>query len=71
MDQALHVLQLVGAGLGALAALSGVANAFNPLIAVRWPRAAAVLSGLGVHVGGARAQLAEATEALRAIEGAK
>ena len=71
MDQVLHTLQIVGAGLGVLYSATLVANAFNPLIKSRWPRLAAVLSGLGGHVGAAREGLAEAEKALEAINGTK
>lgn len=51
------IMQNVGAGLGALYALSVVVNLFNPLIALRWPRLAAVLSTMGGHIADARNEL--------------
>ena len=69
VDTVTHYLQLASAGLGAAYAASLLLNAFQPVIAPRFPRAAAVLAGLGGHVGEARRGLAEASEALKAIEG--
>jgi hypothetical protein len=71
VDQALIALHVASVGLGALWSLTVLANAFNKLIAIRWPRFAAVLSGLGGHIGAAREGLAEAEKALEAMNGVK
>lgn len=53
----IQILQYASTGLGALYALSLFVNLFNPLIALRWPRLAAVLSTMGGHIADARQEL--------------
>jgi hypothetical protein len=62
----MQILQFASAGLGALYLLTLVVNVFNPLIALRWPRFAAVLSTMGGHVADARAELGAIKLARRA-----
>lgn len=58
-----QIIQTVGASLGALYALTLVVNVFNPLIALRWPRVATLLSTMGGHVADAKKELDELKEA--------
>jgi hypothetical protein len=68
MQHLTEYLQAASAGLGALYALTVVANVFNPAIALRWPRVAAVLSTLGGHVADARKELGEISKDADAIK---
>jgi len=52
-----EVIQKASAVLGGLYALTILVNLFNPLIALRWPRLAAVLSTMGGHLADARNEL--------------
>lgn len=56
-ETVLSALHWMSAALGALYVLTLVVNIANPLIALRWPRLAAVLSTMGGHVGDARKEL--------------
>lgn len=67
MQHVTEYLQVASAGLGALYALTVVANIFNPAIALKWPRAAAVLSTLGGHVADARKELGDLAKDADAI----
>lgn len=68
MQNLTEYLQTASAALGAMYALTVVVNIFNPAIALRWPRAAAVLSTLGGHVADAREELSELEKDVDALK---